>query len=168
MPRTPIQGLAFLLGFAIALWLAPRAVQTEPLSDPEAVRLEAQLYDQVNALRAQYHLLALARRPEIDGVARAHSGDMAARGYMAHESPEGANPLDRLARGHVDGFSMAAENIGMTNKQTPASEIVAAWMRSPVHRVNLLAPAFNTTGIGVARAHDGSWIATQLYLTYPR
>ena len=168
MPRTPIQGLAFLLGFAIALWLAPRAVQTEPLSDPEASRLEAQLYEQVNAVRAQYHLLALARQPEIDGVARAHSGDMAARGYMAHESPEGANPLDRLARGHVDGFSMAAENIGMTNKQTPAAEIVAAWMHSPVHRVNLLAPAFNTTGIGVARGHDGSWIATQLYLSYPR
>jgi len=168
VPRTPIQGLAFLLGFAIALWLAPRAVLTEPLSDPEASRLEAQLYEQVNAVRAQYHLLALARQPEIDGVARAHSGDMAARGYMAHESPEGANPLDRLARGHVDGFSMAAENIGMTNKSTPAGEIVAAWMRSPVHRVNLLAPAFNTTGIGVARAHDGSWIATQLYLSYPR
>jgi uncharacterized protein YkwD len=93
---------------------------------------------------------------------------MAARGYLAHESPEGQNALDRLERGRVDGFSMAAENIGMTSKPTPASEIVSAWLRSPVHRTNLLAPAFNTTGIGVARGRDGSWIATQLYVTYPR
>jgi len=168
VPRTLVQGICFLIGFAIALWLAPKSVATEPTVDPEASRLEAQLYEQVNRVRAEHHLLALVRQPELDGVARGHSDDMAARGYLAHESPEGANALDRLERGSVDGFSMAAENIGMTNKQTPASEIVAAWLRSPVHRVNLLAPAFNTTGIGVARAHDGSWIATQLYLTYPR
>jgi uncharacterized protein YkwD len=168
MPRTLAQGLAFLLGFACALWLGPARISTEPLSDPEATRLEELLLEQVNGVRAQWHLVPLARMSAVDDVARGHSGDMAARGYLAHESPEGHNAIDRLARGRVDGFSLAAENIGQTSKPTPASEIVAAWLRSPVHRTNLLAPAFNATGIGVARARDGSWIATQLYLTYPR
>ena len=168
MPRTPLQGLAFLLGFAIALWLGPATIAVEPVADPEASRLEASLYEQVNAVRAQHHLVPLARQPAVDGVARAHSSDMASRGYLAHETPEGENPVHRLERGRVDGFSMAAENIGMTTKPSPASEIVTSWMRSPVHRTNILAPAFNATGLGVARGRDGAWIATQLYLTYPR
>ena len=168
MPRTPLQGLAFLIGFAIALWLAPESVATQPLGDPEALRLEATLYQQVNEVRAQHHLTALARQPDLDGVARGHSDDMASRGYLAHVSPDGDNPLDRLERGRVDGFSMAAENIGMTSKPTPASEIVSAWMRSPDHRTNVLAPAFNATGLGVARGRNGEWIATQVFVTYPR
>lgn len=166
MPRTFVQGLAFLLGFALALWLAPGVVATQPL-DPEAARLEALLLEQVNGVRAQRHLLALARRADLDAVARAHSADMAARGYVAHESPEGDNALDRLTRSHVEGFSLAAENIGSTNRGSPASEIVSAWLQSPIHRTNLLAPSFNATGIGVARSPDGTWIVTQLYVTYP-
>jgi uncharacterized protein YkwD len=168
VPRTPLQGLAFLLGFTLALWLAPWRVSSEPLVDPETARLEAQLLEQVNVVRAQHHLIALARLPALDEVARAHSDDMAARAYLAHESPEGANALDRLARSQVDGFSLAAENIGMTSKPSPAGEIVAAWLRSPVHRTNLLAPAFNATGMGAARSRDGAWIATQVFVTYPR
>ena len=168
MPRTWVQGICFLIGFGLALWAWPGRISTEPIGDPEATRLESELLTEVNAVRAQWHLIPLARVPAVDLVARGHSGDMVARGYFAHESPEGKNALDRLASGHVEGFSMAAENIGQTNKTSPASEIVEAWLRSPVHRTNLLAPAFNTTGIGAARAHDGSWIATQLYVTYPR
>lgn len=168
MPRTPLQGLAFLLGFAVALWLGPARIETQPLDDPEATQLEALLLEQVNGIRAERHLLDLARLPELDAVARAHSTDMAQRGYVAHQSPEGMNAIDRLARRRVEGFSLAAENIGTTNRGAPASEIVAAWLRSEVHRTNLLAPSFNATGIGVARAPDGTWIVTQLYATYPR
>ena len=168
MPRTLGQGLAFLLGFAAALWLGPARVETQPLDDPEALQLELLLLEQVNGIRAERHLLDLTRLPELDAVARAHSSDMAQRGYVAHDSPEGMNAIDRLARRGVEGFSLAAENIGTTNRPTPASEIVTAWLRSPIHRTNLLAPAFNATGIGVARAPDGSWIVTQLYATYPR
>ena len=168
MPRTYVQGLAFLLGFAIALWLGPATIAVEPATDPEAIQLESSLYAQVNAVRTQHHLVPLVRQPDLDGVARGHSGDMASRGYLAHESPEGENPVNRLERGRVDGFSMAAENIGMTTKPSPASEIVTSWMNSPSHRTNILAPAFNTTGLGVARGRDGAWIATQLFVTYPR
>ena len=42
------------------------------------------------------------------------------------------------------------------------------WLNSADHRQNLYAPAFNATGIGVARGSDGSLIYTQLYLTLPR
>lgn len=170
MPRTLSQAVAFLLGFAIAIWLSPfRAQALGPDgADPAFAALEAALLDQVNAVRAQHHQVPLRRSAELDAVARAHSRDMAARGYVAHESPEGANALDRLGRAQVSGFTLAAENIGATSRPSPNQEIVTSWLNSSIHRSNLLAPVFNATGIGIARGADGSLLYTQLYVTYPR
>ena len=97
-----------------------------------------------------------------------NSADMASRSYLSHVTPEGVDPVGRLERGGVDGFSLAAENAGQTSKADPGSEIFSGWLASPVHRENLHAPPFNATGVGVARGADGTWYFTQLYLTYPR
>ena len=171
MPRTFTQGAAFLLGFAIALFLSPLRVEVassdEIASGPYEV-LEAQLLVAVNAVRARHHLIPLRRSAELDRVARNHSNDMSRRNYLSHHSPEGTNPVDRIEGGAMAGFTLAAENLGKTNRGDPNREIVESWLASPEHRNNLLAPPFNTTGIGIARAADGSLIYTQLYLTYPR
>ncbi len=119
-------------------------------------------------MRAQHHLIPLARADALDAVARAHSLDMAERGFFAHVTPDGANPVDRIQRAGVAGFTLAAENLGVTDRGDPVHEIVRAWLASPDHRQNLLAPAFNTTGVGVSMAGDGSLLFTQLYLTVPR
>lgn len=170
MPRDLRQAVGFLLGFAIALWLAPGRIEASgpDTPDPALAPLEAALLEQVNAVRAENHRVLLRRSPELDAVARAHSRDMAARGYVAHESPEGANAVDRLEQARVSGFTLAAENIGATSRPSPNREIVTGWLHSAIHRSNLLAPAFNATGIGIARASDGSLLYTQLYVTYPR
>lgn len=171
MPRTWLQGAGFLLGFWIALWLSPFGASGEPLrtdAGSEFPELEASLHRGVNAVRAERHLIALERRPELDAVARAHSRDMVARRYLAHDNPDGENPLDRLLRAGVDGFSLAAENLGITDRPDPNREILHAWIASPVHRDNLYAPPFNATGIGIARAPNGSLVYTQVYVSYPR
>ena len=170
MPRSPIQAVGFLLGFALALWLSPFAAEASSADtpDPALAPLEASLLAAVNEVRAQHHRIPLARTPELDAVARAHSRDMVARNYVAHESPEGGNAMDRLAHARLEGFSLAAENIGATNRAAPNREIVSGWLGSPLHRTNLLAPAFNATGIGIARTPDGRLLYTQLYVTYPR
>lgn len=169
MPRTIGQALGFLLGFWIALWLAPLVVEASAIgaSQPFSA-LEQALHLGVNTVRAERHLITLERRAELDAVARAHSEDMARRGFFAHESPEGANPLHRLEAGGIDGFTLAAENIGVTNRADPNREILVGWLNSKVHRDNLLAPPFNATGIGVARSEDGALYYTQVYVTYPR
>jgi uncharacterized protein YkwD len=169
MPRTFAQGLGFLLGFWLALWLSPLRASGEPAyADAPYAALEAALHRDVNAVRAQRHLIPLHRLPELDAVARAHSQDMVRRGYVAHESPEGANPVDRLHAHRVEGFTLAAENIGATNRSDPNREILSGWLQSTGHRNNLYAPPFNATGIGIARRADGTLIYTQLYVTYPR
>jgi uncharacterized protein YkwD len=45
----------------------------------------------------------------------------------------------------------------------PAAVAVDGWLKSPGHRRNLLNPNFRLTGIGVARARDGTWYAAQIF-----
>ena len=171
MPRTLLQATGFLLGFWIALLLSPLTIELARAADGNAspfADLEASLLAEVNAVRAQHHLIPLRRSPELDAVARRHSDDMARRGYLSHHTPEGTDPVDRIFGGGIAGFTLAAENLGMTNRPDPNREIVEGWLRSPDHRRNLLSPPFNTTGIGIARSSDGSLIYTQLYVTFPK
>ena len=63
---------------------------------------------------------------------------------------------------------LAAENAGQTTFADPNDEILRGWIQSPDHRRNLYSPPFNRTGIGFARAADGTWYVTQLYVTVPR
>jgi len=171
MPRTLSQAVAFILGFWIALWLSPlrgdaSAADRNELA-PHAA-LEATFHDQVNAVRSGRHLIPLRRLPELDRVARAHSEDMARRAYLSHVNPEGLNPVHRLEAAGIEGFSLAAENAGQTDRPEPNREILHGWLASPDHRTNLHAPPFNATGIGIARGPGGTFYYTQLYLTYPR
>jgi uncharacterized protein YkwD len=161
----------FLLGFWAALTLLGpigSAAFEGGQPDPGIERLEAELHAAVNAWRAERHRIALGRRPELDRVARAHSQDMATRGFLAHVNPDGADPVARLQAGRVGDFSMAGENVGQTSRPGPNDEILQGWIHSPVHRENLLGPAFNATGLGIARAPDGTLYYTQVYVTFPR
>ena len=164
MPRTPLQAAAFLLG----LWLALLAWPGRAGAADEFEALEAAFHEQINAFRTSQHLITLQRMAEIDRVAQAHSEDMAQRHYLSHVSPEGKNPVDRLRAGGVAGFTLAAENAGLTSRGNPNDEIYQGWLHSADHRRNLVAPPFNTTGIGIARAADGTYYYTQLYITLPR
>jgi len=166
VPQTPAQALGFVLGLWIAVWLLfPRASLGAEL---EFAPLEAELEQAVNDVRSREGLIALLRDPRLDAVARAHSADMAQRRYLSHDTPEGQNPVDRLRQGGASGFTLAGENVGLTSKGDPNREILEAWLASPAHRGNLLAPAFNATGVGIARGADGTLYYTQLYVTYKR
>jgi uncharacterized protein YkwD len=178
MPTRPSHAFAFLIGFAIGIWIflplaAPPAFSSDDASartaaDPELARLEAELADAVNRYRGEHHKIALARRPDLDAVARAHSSDMAGRRYLSHQNPEGQTWVERLASGGVEGFAMAGENVGFTSKARPNDEILQGWIQSAVHRENLLASPYNATGLGIARGADGALYYTQLYLSFPR
>lgn len=169
MPRTLGQAGSFLFGLWMALLvLQPIGTSAEATTAGEVASLEAALHTAINDVRAEMGLRRLERDASIDAVARAHSQDMATRGYLAHETPEGLTPPARLARGGVSGLTLAGENVGTTSRLDPNREIVSAWMASPAHHENIVAPAFNATGIGVARAPGGSLYYTQLYVTRPR
>ncbi len=117
---------------------------TVPLSRPRA-DLEAEMLRLVNKERVAAGLRPLAPDPELTEVARRHSSDMFARGYFAHDTPEGRDPFDRIRAGGVN-FLTAGENLALARSVLIAH---TGLMNSPGHRANILRPEFGRVGIGI-------------------
>jgi uncharacterized protein YkwD len=107
--------------------------------------LEKQMLDLVNSERVANGLQPLAPDPELTEVARRHSADMFARGYFAHDTPEGRSPFDRMKEARVQ-FLTAGENLALAPTLSIAHQ---GLMNSPGHRANILRPQFGRVGIGI-------------------
>lgn len=107
--------------------------------------LELKMLEMVNKERVKHGLQPLQADRELTAVARAHSNDMFARGYFAHNTPEGKNPFDRMRAAGVK-FSAAGENLALAQTLEIAHTNL---MNSPGHRANILQPAFGRLGIGI-------------------
>ena len=78
-------------------------------------------------------------------VARRHSVDMFARGYFAHDTPEGRDPFERMREANVR-FLTAGENLALA----PTVQVAhRGLMNSPGHRANILHSQFGRVGIGI-------------------
>lgn len=107
--------------------------------------LEKRMLDLVNQERQAAGLSPLQADPELTEVARKHSVDMFARGYFAHDTPEGLSPFDRMKAANVR-FTTAGENLALA----PTLPIAhTGLMNSPGHRANILRREFGRVGIGV-------------------
>ncbi|MCP3978897.1 MAG: hypothetical protein GY716_06140 [bacterium] len=125
---------------------------------------EKQAVAAVNAVRRERGFGALEVLPELTRAARAHSRDMARRGYFDHEAPDGSRPADRVHRRGIE-YRIVAENIQMSrNVRDPVESAVRSWLKSEGHRETLLTPEFTHTGLGVAVAEDATVYFTQLFL----
>jgi uncharacterized protein YkwD len=107
--------------------------------------LEKRMLDLVNNERQANGLQPLVPDPELTEVARRHSADMFARGYFAHDTPEGLSPFDRMREANVR-FVVAGENLALA-PTIPVAH--TGLMNSPGHRANILRPQFGRVGIGV-------------------
>jgi uncharacterized protein YkwD len=106
-----------------------------------------------NRERSARGLAPLRENAKLRRAANAHSADMVASSYFAHESRNGDDMADRIlgtgyARGQ--GWSLG-ENIAWgTGSLATAAEIQRAWMQSAGHRANILRRQFREIGIGIA------------------
>jgi uncharacterized protein YkwD len=127
---------------------------------------EARIVQLVNAERVKAGLLPLKLSARLTVAARGHSYDMALRHYFSHHSADGVSPAQRIRGSGID-YTEFGENIyvdDFPDRQRLAERALAGWMRSPGHRKNILAPSFNETGVGMARAADGSTYITQDFI----
>jgi uncharacterized protein YkwD len=107
--------------------------------------LETRMLELVNKERVAAGLKPLAADPELTQVARRHSGDMFARGYFAHNTPEGIDPFERMHEAGVR-FDTAGENLALA----PTVQVAhTGLMNSLGHRANILRPEFGRVGIGI-------------------
>jgi uncharacterized protein YkwD len=118
-------------------------------------RIEDEVVAIVNRERFNRGLPRLRIDERLRASARAHSQDMAERGYVAHLSPDGTTPAERMrACGHPQP---GAENIAMG--QPRPQVVMTAWMGSPGHRANILRPEFQAIGVGIhpTQRGQGPW-----------
>jgi uncharacterized protein YkwD len=128
----------------------------------------------MNAMRANAGLPALVQQDQLAQASVGHSQDMVSQKYFAHDSLDGRDVVARLTNaGYIpkSGDWVVGENLawGSGVLATPKS-LVNAWMNSPPHRENLLAPDYREVGMGVvfgtpsAKADAGVTVTTDFGL----
>lgn len=124
--------------------------------------LERQIARLVNEHRAARRLRRLAYDTLLAAIARSHSADMAAgRVPLGHAGFEQrAEAVER-----VEAFREIAENVALNDypRERTASIALRGWLTSAHHRANIEGP-YRVTGVGVARARDGTYFYTQLFV----
>jgi len=157
-----IQTFALLVGIILLVggvtsaqsisWLSFRASQSEVFPG-----MEAQLLTLLNQTRREHQLPPLVMDESLRRAARAHSLDMALRGYYGHFTPENESPAQRLAH-FVMIRGLLGENITIN---ATAEEANRALVASPSHLENMLEPRFHRVGIGIASAGPESKMITE-------
>jgi len=101
-----------------------------------------------NESRQQFFVPALTENQVLDKAAQAKADDMLAKGYFAHNSPDGRTPWDFIT---TAGYSylMAGENLAVNFNE--AENVETAWMNSPGHKANILNKNFQDIGIGISQ-----------------
>jgi uncharacterized protein YkwD len=135
-----------LLGFALAFGAGAGANDITPpplASVGAATPREYAIVRAMNAVRAQNGAPPLRVGRALTRAARAHSADMARRGYFDH----GAF-VQRLRRFGVRA-PYVGENLAYGAQLAPMA-IVQMWIASAPHRQNLLDRRFRRIGVGVA------------------
>ncbi|MDP9297018.1 MAG: CAP domain-containing protein [Actinomycetota bacterium] len=107
-----------------------------------------------NRSRAAHGVPRLKLNSHLSDVAKRHSRSMASQGTLFHT----ANVPHELRHYH---WSTWGENVGMTSGTL--GDLQDAFMKSPVHRENILNRKFTHVGIGVARAGGAYWVTVVFY-----
>lgn len=124
---------------------------------------EAEILRLVNDARSRVGAPPLKSSERLVLASRGHSYDMALRNYLGHDGPAGDTPAERARGVGVDATALG-EDLYMdhsTDRAKLAERTVQEWLGKPERRAIMLAPKFATTGVGVARAADGTAYVTQ-------
>jgi uncharacterized protein YkwD len=117
----------------------PTALGTATASNNELAILRA-----VNSVRRAHGVRPVGVGPALRRAARAHSLDMARRGYFDH------GPFEQRLRRFGVRSRVIGENLAYAPAAGLAGVVVRMWLASPPHRAILLDRSFSRIGIGVA------------------
>jgi uncharacterized YkwD family protein/spore coat assembly protein SafA len=123
--------------------------------------IESEVIQLTNQERSKNGLKPLAADWQLSRVARYKSADMRDKNYFSHTSPSYGSPLTMIGNFGIH-YRSAAENIA-AGQRTP-NEVVQSWMDSPVHRQNILNPAYTHIGAGHAPGGNYGHYWTQIFI----
>lgn len=177
--RAILAGSIFSLGAGrviadVATDAAPDAADVDAWSRYEA-RLRARLADTgggrfdaaasqailqlTNRARAERGAPALTWHEDLAATARAHAGDLSARSYVEHLSPEGFDPSHRFWLLGRTTIGSPSENIAY-HRGGPAdpARLFQRWRQSEGHWRNLLRPDHTHVGYAWVARGDRVWL----------
>ncbi|MCG8421568.1 MAG: CAP domain-containing protein [Proteobacteria bacterium] len=152
------------VGADAARSIQPPAPASCSASRAELARAEDALVDEINRRRRAGAICGslgyfLPTRPlavdtRLRCAARAHSADMAERGFVGHRNPDGE---DYVVRARRAGFraSYIGENLA-AHLREPAV-VVRGFLDSDGHCANLMDPAFRFIGVGLHEDQSAFW-----------
>ncbi len=108
----------------------------------------AKIIELLNTARAEKNLPPLEVDRRLEYAAFLKANDMFAKGYWAHRSPSGQLPWYFIEAAGYD-YQLAGENLA--KNFSSSSSLVAAWLRSPAHRANILNPDYSQVGVSVVK-----------------
>jgi hypothetical protein len=140
------------VALAVRCWVGVPAVHAQ---DQSGGKIDA-LVDRINHARVQAGLLPLARSPELDAAAQAHSVDMVQHNYLDHTGSDGSEPQDRADRAgyHVPPHSgwIVVEVISAISADPQGP--VDWWLNDEQHEKVLLNPRWREIGAGYSQGGD--------------
>jgi uncharacterized protein YkwD len=150
--------------FALTSFTSPNLLANLSRETEEIQVLEQLAFERVNQYRAAMDLAPLKLAPVISEQARNHSQNMA--DSIVPFGHEGFN--SRLAGiKQAIAYRSASENVAYNfGYDDPVGEAIAGWIDSPTHHRNMLGN-YNSTGIGVAKNHQGEYYLTQIFVLEP-
>jgi uncharacterized protein YkwD len=125
---------------------------------------EPSLFSSLSALRKEHRRPSLRANQLLDRVASEHAQRVCGEGRVAHELEPGEDPERRLREAGVE-----AQRVGETvARARSGAAALAAFERSPSHRLTLLEPGFTDAGVGKADDAQGRHCVVILLAAWPR
>ena len=124
---------------------------------------EAEILRLVNDERRRGGAPALKSEPRLVLASRGHSYDMVLRNYFGHKGPAGDTPAERAHGVGIDAGKIG-ENLFIdrgSDRQKLAQRAVRDWLGDPPLRATMLSSEYAATGVGIARAADGTEYVTE-------
>jgi uncharacterized protein YkwD len=138
------------------------------MRDTNLSGLEQNILVASNRERHQTGQTPLLGNETLAEVAAAHSRDMVARRFFAHDNPDGLGSAERTGLYVRSLFGLVSENLAMmSDRPNLAEEFIQGWMHSPGHKANLLRPDSTDLGVGCAQTIEGgmpTFYCTQLFM----
>jgi len=129
--------------------------------------LEQRLLSSINSERAAAGLAPYTLEAGLSQIARTRVRQLADQNYFGHTDPYGYSMyVELLAHFGYTSYAWAGENLALNNygiEESP-ERAVAALMKSPTHRANLLAGDFFRIGIGELTTPDGRHFYAMIFL----
>ena len=117
-------------------------------ADASTEQLSAATLCLMNAERSARRLEPLTASPALGAGAASYAAKLVAERFFSHSDRSGGNVASRV---RASNWDQLGENLGWGSLHlaTPQA-LVQGWMASPAHRDNVLHPAFDSVGVGIA------------------